>query len=189
MNVLDIECYSNYFLVMVRPVAGGEPTIVYERWNDQIVSNTPLPTGTVITFNGNNYDITMLSLAATGANNATLKRASDAIIVRGLKPWDMEREFGFERMALDHVDIIDVAPGQAGLKIYGGRLHSQRLQDLPITPDAIICEADVYLLRSYCGNDLITTIDLFNRLKPQIDLRVEMSAEFGIDLRLSLIHI
>ena len=70
--VFDIECYSNYFLVMTRPVAGGEPTIVYERFNDLPTENAPLPTGTVITFNGNNYDIPMLSLAATGATNATL---------------------------------------------------------------------------------------------------------------------
>ena len=181
--VFDIECYSNYFLVMTRPVAGGEPTIVYERFNDLPTENAPLPTGTVITFNGNNYDIPMLSLAATGATNATLKRASDAIIVGGLKPWDLEREFGFERLALDHIDLIDVAPGQAGLKIYGGRLHSQRLQDLPIEVSAVITQDQVPILRSYCGNDLLTTIDLFNRLKPQIDLRVEMSVEFGIDLR------
>ena len=183
MHVLDIECYINYFLVMVCPVAGGEPVIVYERFNDIPTENAPLPTGTVITFNGNNYDIPMLSYAATGATNEQLKRASDAIIVGGLKPWDMEREFGFTRLALDHIDVIDVAPGQAGLKIYGGRLHSQRLQDLPIEVSAVITQADVPLLRSYCGNDLLTTIDLFNRLKPQIDLRIEMSAEFGIDLR------
>lgn len=183
MNVLDIECYGNYFLITARPVAGGEPTIVYERFNDEVTANAPIPAGTVITFNGLNYDHPMLSLAATGATNATLKRASDAIIVGGVKPWDMEREFGFERLALDHIDVIDVAPGQAGLKIYGGRLHSQRLQDLPIEVSAVITPADVPLLRSYCANDLLTTIDLFNRLKPQIDLRVEMSAEFGIDLR------
>ena len=191
-HVLDIETYTNYFLVMVRPVAGGVPAIVYERFNDVVTVNNPLPTGTVITFNGNNYDMPMLSLAATGANNATLKQASDRIIKRPsdafesrrVMPWDLEGEFGFERLALDHIDLFDVAPGKASLKLYAGRLHSRRLQDLPIPPDAIITEGEVLQLRDYCGNsDLPATVDLFNRLKPQIDLRVEMSAEFGIDLR------
>ena len=181
--VLDIECYVNYFLVLVRNVYSGEIIVVYELFNDVVTESNPLPAGTHITFNGNNYDMVMLAIAIKGATNATLKLASDTIILRNLKPWDMEREFGFERLTLDHIDIIDVAPGQAGLKIYGGRLHSQRLQDLPIEPGAVISQADVSLMRLYCGNDLITTIDLYKRLKPQIDLREEMGREFGIDLR------
>ena len=181
--VFDIECYLNYFLLMARNVYLGEAYVVYELYNDQVTVSNPLPSGTLISFNGNNYDMVMLAIALKGASNATLKLASDTIIVRGLKPWDMEREFGFERLALDHIDLIEVAPGTAGLKIYGGRLHSQRLQDLPIEPDALISPDDVLLLRLYCGNDLVTTIDLYKRLKPQIDLREEMGKEFGIDLR------
>ena len=181
--VLDIECYVNYFLVLVRNVYSGEIIVVYELFNDVVTDSNPLPPGTHITFNGNNYDMVMLAIAIKGATNATLKLASDTIILRNLKPWDMEREFGFERLALDHIDLIEVAPGTAGLKIYGGRLHSRRLQDLPIEPSAVISQADVPVLRLYCGNDLVTTIDLYKRLKPQIDLREEMGKEFGIDLR------
>ena len=181
--VLDIECYVNYFLVLVRNVYSGEIIVVYELFNDVVTESNPLPPGTHITFNGNNYDMVMLAIAIKGATNATLKLASDTIILRNLKPWDMGREFGFERLALDHIDLIEVAPGTAGLKIYGGRLHSRRLQDLPIEPSAVISQADVPVLRLYCGNDLVTTIDLYKRLKPQIDLREEMGKEFGIDLR------
>jgi hypothetical protein len=62
-------------------------------------------------------------------------------------------------------------------------LHSKRLQDLPIEPSASISVADRQLLIDYCGNDLLTTLDLYNQLKPQLALRESMSAEFGIDLR------
>ena len=181
--VFDIECYVNYFLVMARNAYMGDAYVVYELFNDQVTVSNPLPPGTLISFNGNNYDMVMLGIAIKGATNATLKLASDTIILRNFKPWDMEREFGFEHLALDHIDLIEVAPGVAGLKIYGGRLHSQRLQDLPIEPSAVISPTDVPLLRLYCGNDLHTTIDLYKRLKPQIDLREEMGKEFGIDLR------
>jgi len=54
---------------------------------------------------------------------------------------------------------------------------------LPIEPSAIIKLDERELLTSYCINDLDTTIDLFNKLSSQIDLREKMGEELGIDLR------
>jgi hypothetical protein len=79
--------------------------------------------------------------------------------------------------------LIDVAPGKASLKIYGGRLHSRRMQDLPIEPSAIIKQNERELLTTYCINDLDTTIDLFYKLSSQVDLRKKMGEELGMDLR------
>jgi DNA polymerase elongation subunit (family B) len=181
--VLDTECYVDYFLVMLRNVASGETL----RWDMHPGKSLGFAFGAgecVITFNGKNYDFPILSLAMAGNDNATLKRASDDIILRNMKPWDIEREYGgVDLSGVDHIDLIEVAPGQAGLKIYGGRMHSKRLQDLPIDPFASISEADRVVLIEYCGNDLETTIDLYRKLTPQLDLRREMSREFGIDLR------
>jgi len=54
---------------------------------------------------------------------------------------------------------------------------------MPIEPDAVI-EPDMHeTIRSYCRNDLDTTELLYNTLKPQIDLRVSMSSQYGMDLR------
>jgi hypothetical protein len=39
------------------------------------------------------------------------------------------------------------------------------------------------ILREYCANDLTTTLALYNKLKPQIDLRESMGKEYDIDLR------
>lgn len=180
--VLDTECYKDYFLVMLRNVASGDTL----RWD--MYPGKPLgfsfPPVCVVTFNGKNYDFPILSLAMAGCDNATLKRASDDIILRGMKPWDVEREYGgVDLSGIDHIDLIEVAPGQAGLKIYGGRMHSKRLQDLPIDPSASIAPWDRATLIQYCGNDLDTTIDLYRKLTPQLDLRREMSREFSIDLR------
>ena len=135
---------------------------------------------TVVTFNGNNYDFPILSLAFAGADNTTLKAASDDIILRNMKPWDIRDKYGGVPLDhIDHIDLIEVAPGQCGLKAYGGRLHSRKLQDLPIDPSANISPEQRVQLREYCGNDLQITEDLYRKLKPQIDLRTSMSAEFG----------
>jgi len=140
--VFDIECYRNYFLVMFQDVASqrGKVFEFYEGHPLDVEGiQHLLRRWRVVSFNGNSYDIPMLSFALAGASNIELKRASDGIILADVKPWEFYdlHEIGPPR-GLDHIDLIEVAPGKGGLKQYGGRLHSRRIQDLPIEPDATI---------------------------------------------------
>ena len=186
-SVLDIECYTNYFLIVVKSLANGK-IATFERsdWTDfdveQLVS--VLRKYTIITFNGNRYDMLLLKGAIAGLDNAKLKEMSDNIIVNNIRAWDIESKYNLPQCKyIDHIDLIDVAPGKASLKIYGGRLHSKRMQDLPIEPSAIIKQDERIALTSYCINDLDTTIDLYNKLSSQVDLRKKMGEELGMDLR------
>jgi DNA polymerase elongation subunit (family B) len=185
--VLDIECYTNYFLIVIKSMA-NDKVVTFERsdWADFDVDqlNSVLRKYTIITFNGNRYDLLLLKGAIAGLDAAKLKVISDEIIVNNARSWDTESKHNLPQCKyIDHIDLIDVAPGKASLKIYGGRLHSKRMQDLPIEPGAIIKQAERELLTNYCINDLDTTIDLFNRLNSQIDLREKMGKELGMDLR------
>lgn len=177
-SMFDTEIYVDYFLAKF---STGE---VF-----QMCEGTPLDIAglrqalsryRIVTFNGINFDFPIAALALQGADNATLKQACDAIIVRGLKPWDITDD----RLEwADHVDIIEVAPGQASLKMYGAKMHSRKLQDLPIEPSASIRWFERPLLREYCDNDLRTTGDLLATFPQQIRLREDMGAEYGLDLR------
>lgn len=183
---LDVETYINYFLIKF--VSEDGKTRNYELY-EGVELNRPEVRGilqnyTIITFNGNVYDLPMVLLALRGATNAELKAASDWIILGEKAAWEFYDRHGIPRPDwIDHIDLIEVAPGQASLKLYGGRLHSRKLQDLPIEPDARISIAQRQQLIDYCGNDHQTTWDLANFLKPQLDLRESMSKEYGIDLR------
>lgn len=185
--VMDIECYPNYFLVMFRRVDGNTMR-AYEIWGDLRLNldeiRKVMRTYRVVTFNGMNYDVPMLLYALRGATCKQLKAASDRIIVENMRGWQFMQQLSLETPNdWDHIDLIEVAFGQGSLKLYGGRLHSKRLQDLPIEPSAIITEPQRQELLSYCANDLETTIDLWNHLLPQIELREKMSVEYGEDLR------
>lgn len=186
--VFDIECYRNYFCVAFRNIDNDKSVVL------ELYKGHPLDTQrilkiirnhTLISFNGINYDVPMLSLSLKqGVTNDDLKRVSDAIIVHGKKPWDIERDYQTPKLTwLDHIDLIEVAPGQASLKIYGGRLHSKRMQDLPIEPNDLISPEDRLILSSYCLNDLQTTIDLYNDLKGELALRYAMTDDYGVDVR------
>jgi hypothetical protein len=185
--VLDIECYANYFLIAIKSVANGK-IATFERsdWEDFDVEQLKslLSKYTIITFNGNRYDLLLLKGSIAGFDSQKLKALSDDIIANDLRAWDAESKYNLPKcMYIDHIDLIEVAPGKASLKIYGGRLHSKRMQDLPIEPNATIKQNERDLLSSYCINDLDTTIDLYGRLSEQIDLREQMGKEYGLELR------
>lgn len=185
--VYDIECYPNYFLICFRNVVEAKSKS-FEMYDGNPLDiegiKRILRNYRVVSFNGNNYDSCMLALALAGGSNSDLKRANDSIIVGGLRHWEF---YDLHECTMpsyyDHIDLIEVAPGDSGLKQYGGRLHSRRMQDLPYDPDRRLTREEMREVHKYCFNDLQTTIDLWEELREQIDIRVLMSDEYGLDLR------
>lgn len=180
--VFDCEVYKNYFLLSFLNTETGNARHFEQFGGHPFDIDTVrkiLKRYKLVSFNGNHFDLPLISAALQGADCAGLKRISDKIILNNAKPWAL----GLEPPACDHIDLIEVAPGVASLKIYGGRLHCPKLQDLPIEPDATITPEQRELLRRYCVNDLDTTYALYRSLEKQIALREQMGAQYGIDLR------
>lgn len=178
VSVFDTECYRDYWLCKFD--TGETYQLTPDSPLDIAGLRRTLSQHTLVSFNGINYDVPIISLALQGHDNATLKAASDAIIVGNKRPWEITRDL---LEWCDHIDMIEVAPGQASLKMYGAKMHSRKLQDLPIRPDASIAWHDRVLLRDYCDNDLRTTRELYDTFQAQLKLRADMSAEYGVDLR------
>lgn len=179
---MDTECYRDYWLCQF-----DNPPQAFQLFPGHPLDieglRNALTTCTVVTFNGQHYDHPMVSYALAGATNSQLKDASDMIIQRNLKSWEFGRTFNINLLDMDHIDLFDVAPGQGSLKMYGGKMHCKKMQDLPIDPGASIGLFDRPPMREYCGNDLDTTSGLERAMSSQLQLREEMSAEYGIDLR------
>ena len=186
LAVLDCECYRNYFLVKIRRIADGA-VAAFEMWPgvtlDRARLEAVLNQVTMVTFNGIVYDNPMLGAALAGMNTIALKTVSDAIIQRNMRPWDVEREFGFRVPQFDHIDLIEVVPTNVSLKVMMGRLHCRKLQDLPIEHDQLITPEQRALIYTYNDNDLDGTEALLRKFWDQIRLRVQMSNEYGVDLR------
>lgn len=182
MQVLDIETYKDFFLALFKNMGTGEVT-GFEMYPgkafDSKAAMQQLKSTQVVTFNGNNFDLPLFGQACAGKSCNEIKALADKIILEEKRGW----EFGIDAPSCDHIDLIEVAPGMASLKIYGGRMHTLKMQDLPITPSASISKGERALLRKYCENDLDNTIALYRKLEKQIALRSSMSAEYGIDLR------
>jgi hypothetical protein len=188
--VFDTEVYKDYFLVAFKNIVTGT-TRHFECYEGRPLSQQVihiLKAWRLVSFNGRRFDMPILMLACAGHGPEVMKEAADAIIVEKLNHWDddFKRRFpdaDYYTKDYDHIDLFDVPAGRMSLKLYGGRLHSKRMQDLPIEPDQSISPEQRALLVSYCTNDLDTTIDLYRYLKPQLELRERMSNEYSFDLR------
>lgn len=186
MFVIDTEVYKDYFLLSMLRLDDGKIRHFEFHADSKLDVNkiTALfRTETVISFNGNNYDIPIISAAIAGYTNQQIKDLSDSIIKSNQPSWVVLRTHNFRLIKADHIDLIEVAPGRSSLKIYGGRMNAPKMQDLPIDPSSNISPKQRDELREYCENDLHTTALLYKALKPQIDLRAGLSSQYGMDLR------
>ncbi|MBN46207.1 MAG: hypothetical protein CMH23_07005 [Methylophaga sp.] len=184
--VFDVECYRNFFFVAFKCLSNGK-FVAFEQSPDFTINTTKLLwmlwRFCIVGFNSRNYDVPMLSLAIKGATCDELKEASDFIIKGNNTPFNFEKEYKLQIQKYNHIDLIEVAPLQGSLKLYAGRLHCKTMQDLPFQEDHILSAEDANIVRPYCCNDLANTELLFNELAPELQLRTEMSEEYGVDLR------
>lgn len=186
MVVIDAEVYSNYFLLSAKQLDTGR-VIHFELYGGKALDKKGLMglmrSYTTISFNGLNYDLPIITAALSGFSNEAIKKLSDQIILSGTPGWQVCRNWQIDVPKWDHIDLFEVAPGRSSLKIYGGRLHAPKMQDLPIEPDALITPEQRKLLRDYCVNDLDTTELLYRKLEKQVALRQKMGEQYGMDLR------
>ncbi len=188
--VCDTECYVDYWSIGFRNIETGKQ-VVFEQFEGNPLDRKSIARifrkFRVFTFNGINYDIPMILLAMSGASNGELKAASDDLIIGGTPYWVFLDRHGLSVPDFfDHIDLMQVSPGapqMPSLKIYAGRMHSQRMQELPLQPDERVLPNWLEPIRDYHGNDLLVTEDMKRELAPQIDLRCSMSDEYKVDLR------
>lgn len=184
--VFDVECYANFFYVAFKCLLNGK-CVAFEQSPDCKLNETKLLwmlwRFCIVSFNGRNYDLPIITLAVKGATCEELKQASDFIIKENSTPFAFEKAYKVQIPKYNHIDLIEVAPLQGSLKLYAGRLHCERMQDLPFPENHTLTAEDAEVIRPYCCNDLSNTELLFNELSPELKLRMEMSEEYGVDLR------
>lgn len=185
--IIDTEVYKNYFLLSAMEV-GSKKVEHFELSASHKINKERLAalmrSRTTVSFNGNGFDLPIIFCALRGWDNEKLKELSDHIIKSNKPAWAICRDRGINLPKnWDHIDIIEVAPGRSSLKIYGGRLHQEKLEDLPIDPDETLTAEQMEKIKSYCINDLETTLSLYRSLEKAIDLRISMSKQYKVDLR------
>ena len=189
----DTECYPNYFLLMFKLSDGRKKFFELDensKLDLQYIKKLFKET-TTIGFNSRMYDIPMILYALRGKNNAELKKLSDRLIGKEESSYNILNELGLWcPNYFDHIDIFKVAPKlhdlpyeKIGLKMYGARMHTPFLQDLPYDPSELVIEEQKATLRNYCSNDIDQTMQLYHELSKPLFIRENINKEYNIDVR------
>lgn len=184
--LFDIEVYPNFVLVAMKELTTNKHLLFVESETEKMnIAKLSYMVWhhCMIGFNSSNYDLPILTMLLNYRCTSEIKKASDNIILGGLTPWNFEKEYRVKIPNINHIDIIQVAPLQASLKLYGGRLHCPLIQDLPYNPHEPLSNIQKEKVTYYCCNDLETTRLLLIELWPHIELRQNLSREYGQDLR------
>lgn len=190
--VLDCEVYPNYTLFAFKNIDNQNILTVEIKGSDNSLDdksyrelNTIMKKRTTFGFNSRNYDIPVILFALKRKTAKEIYKLSNYIIENNSPGWMTLQKFDlvWSPFEIKHFDIQEPAPGvRVSLKLYGARLNSKRLQDLPIEPGMTLSDTDMENVKLYCVNDLNTTIDLFNHIKDRIQLRFDMSKQYTQDL-------
>lgn len=187
--VLDSEILPSHYLFCARRLSDNKLRVLWgSKAEDMQILGALLHSSefTWVGFNSAKFDIPLALAAAGGASVPDLKRMANEIINTNKPAWMSYRDYGLELPEeFDQIDLIEVAPGViVSLKLYGGRMASPSLIDMPFHhEDWITDEQALEVLLPYCINDIDETTRLYRKLEGQIALREKMSERYNIDLR------
>lgn len=184
--VFDSETLPNYTLISFKDIETGEYTR-FRRNEPRAPERLKLfmlqLDATFIGFNNKVFDNLIVYAFCAGRTEQQIKHIANDIIESRIQPWDAVRKHALPQFKFDWIDLIEVAPSFVGLKAYGARMHMPVLQDIPLQHDKDISLENETIIDRYCDNDLDTTQELLLTLEKELLLRVQMSRQYGVDMR------
>ena len=180
---LDVEVFPNYYCCNFKLnnkflcLECGEGREFNPRFLAWLMQNY-----TTVGFNSINFDLLLVWLSYHTQDTGILKDATNDLIFRGMRDWELKKEYKFQTFKTSHIDLIEVAPLKGSLKLYMARLHASRIQELPFPDDKELTEEEIKIVKQYNFNDLDGTEMLFNFMKERLDLRRSMGIEYNEDL-------
>lgn len=187
----DMETYPNYYCACFKSFKTGRVLAIEVRRGGEANDNLLLwiiHNFELAGFNNHWFDdVLMWAIISGKSSTDEIYEIVKYIIpgggAKGPPPWIVAKKFGFKIQGGNSVDLINVCPLKASLKLYGGRLHFKRMQDLPYKPGTELTPEQQHNTLIYCINDLDVNTHIYNKLTKQIDLRIKMGVQYGIDLR------
>lgn len=182
--ILDTEAFPNYCMAGFKHVQSGKYIRLDGDFNPHFLSWI-LNSFRSVGFNSLTYDLAMLWASYINRDYGFLKSVSNELIQSGKRVNEIEKEFGFKCYKLQdrqHIDLFNVCPLKGSLKLYGARLHSKRIQDLPFPDHKDLEDWQIPVVQEYNCNDLDVTEQIFKFCKERLELRESISIEYNLDL-------
>lgn len=180
--ICDTETYANYHCIIFKLYRANKYIILEFPYNREKL-HWILHNYVIVGFNFHKYDVPVIWAGYEWNLLWKIQEVSNAIVYQNVYPKQLEIDFNFKIQKINSIDLIEICPGIHSLKLYMGRLHSKRLQDLPFPVHSDLTNEQVEIVKNYCINDLIGTEEVFTFNKDRIQLREELGRDYGTDLR------
>jgi len=185
--IFDSEVMHSHYLFAARRVSDGKVNSLWGHKPEDMELLLKLlhnPHLIWVGFNCNNFDIPLAIAAANGETVEGIKAMADHIIKDRVPAWLTMQNYGLEYIKkLQTIDLMEPAPGvMVSLKMYGGRMGSTSIIDMPFHHDDYLTDAEAKVLHDYCINDLDETEELYHKLTGQLSLRESMGEKYKMNL-------
>lgn len=184
----DVECYPNITFIGFLDDSTEEFTVVNCDGSDESVEKIKeLITGaTIVGYNSTNYDLPMMRACCKGLSPEDLYKVSGKLISADDDPRNKPNEvLGIDLPFLRHFDLkkitYDYKDRHKSLKEWGIELNHPTLRELPYDPHQPVTSEQVEELKRYNLNDLQITKSLHRHLDDEINLRLSIMDEFGVE--------
>jgi hypothetical protein len=189
--VYDIEVHPNYILVGFMDIITKKKRQYEAFGEDESFTDFQIrkikriiKLYKLVGFNSNGYDDPILTYMLLGKSCLQVYKKSKKVIEdESVKKWNVYDSINIDKK-FDSIDLMDVTPSQASLKLYGARLNSQKLQDLPYDPHENVTPQQAAEVKKYNVNDLYLTLDLYNKLDKHgyLSIRKEIGDKYNKDV-------
>jgi len=184
---LDVEIYFNYYLILMLETKTNKCIrFIVDRNTGECFNERKLSwilhNYTTIGFNSWKFDLQLIWLSYLKQDTDLLKEAANDLTMYDMWPQKVQEKYSYQIFRTPHIDLIEVCPLQGSLKLYGGRLHAPRIQDLPFDHLIEVEEWQKPIVDDYCHNDLQTTKQIFEFSSERLKLRSDMSQQYAINL-------
>ena len=174
LTIFDVETAPNKCMVGFKDIATGKVKQFDSQDSKKIAKY--IQGRTLIGYNNINYDNVMVTAMMRGKSTKQLYKMSVDLIEHDGKHWN------YPNFIKSYIDLIEVVVGQASLKLYGSRLNTKKLQDLPYDPHTKHTKKMWKDVCEYNINDLDLTLELYEFLQPQLKLRAEVGKKYKVDV-------
>ena len=187
LYVYDVEVAPNFFSAVVISYKGEDSKVfeISERRNDsqeiqQFLDSKPI----LIGYNNHSYDDPIIVAAGSGYTNKKIFNLSKKLITmeEGKEKWDLIRKYSLEESSVDLIRMLFSKKLRVSLKSLMVTLKWKKLQDLPFTPEEKIPTTMMDEVINYNFNDVIFTKHLAQHVGDQLNLRVGIEKEYGLNV-------
>jgi molybdopterin synthase catalytic subunit len=191
--VYDVEILGGTFFCVTFKDPKSKETVQIYKLNDVEENLDRLPyflkEAFLVGYNNKMYDDPIMNkIRKEGIDTQALYKLSQELISTqktGIPVWKNEIILPYLRYGVKSLDLMKVTAFdklKIGLKQCAVNLRHHIIQDLPFSYDYTPCISDIPMILKYNENDVDITIRLLEKLKDDIELRINYSNEYKVDV-------